>query len=74
MIVIDKNLIAFSATDLANHFRAKVDQEKMVQSGYDKTNPQHHDLLLCLIMTTADLSDQVKTWSVCHHVTVSFIY
>uniref|UniRef100_A0A8C8GWD8 Phosphodiesterase n=1 Tax=Oncorhynchus tshawytscha TaxID=74940 RepID=A0A8C8GWD8_ONCTS len=44
------------ATDLAHHLRILKDLQKMAD------DPQHHNLLLCLIMTSCDLSDQTKDW------------
>ncbi|KAK2489697.1 hypothetical protein MC885_013846, partial [Smutsia gigantea] len=50
------------ATDLAHHLRIFKDLQRMAEVGYDKTNKQHHSLLLCLLMTSCDLSDQTKGW------------
>nr|KAF6438596.1 phosphodiesterase 2A [Molossus molossus] len=50
------------ATDLAHHLRIFKDLQKMAEVGYDPTNKQHHSLLLCLLMTSCDLSDQTKGW------------
>uniref|UniRef100_A0A4W5K2W8 Phosphodiesterase n=1 Tax=Hucho hucho TaxID=62062 RepID=A0A4W5K2W8_9TELE len=50
------------ATDLAHHLRILKDLQKMADVGYNTKDPQHHDLLLCLIMTSCDLSDQTKDW------------
>uniref|UniRef100_H0VIU3 Phosphodiesterase n=1 Tax=Cavia porcellus TaxID=10141 RepID=H0VIU3_CAVPO len=50
------------ATDLAHHLRIFKDLQKMAEVGYDPTNKQHHRLLLCLLMTSCDLSDQTKGW------------
>nr|XP_005893576.1 PREDICTED: cGMP-dependent 3',5'-cyclic phosphodiesterase [Bos mutus] len=50
------------ATDLAHHLRIFKDLQKMAEVGYDRTNKQHHNLLLCLLMTSCDLSDQTKGW------------
>uniref|UniRef100_A0A8D1EA06 Phosphodiesterase n=1 Tax=Sus scrofa TaxID=9823 RepID=A0A8D1EA06_PIG len=50
------------ATDLAHHLRIFKDLQKMAEVGYDRTNKQHHSLLLCLLMTSCDLSDQTKGW------------
>ena len=52
----------FSATDLAHHFRIKPDLEKMIAEGYDFKRPIHRNLLLSLLMTSCDLSDQAKDW------------
>ena len=40
-------------------------------AGFDKTNPEHKSLLLCLFMTSADLADQTKPWSAAKGVSVS---
>ncbi|XP_073517181.1 cGMP-dependent 3',5'-cyclic phosphodiesterase isoform X1 [Phyllobates terribilis] len=50
------------ATDLAHHLRIFKELQKMATDGYDPKNKHHHDLLLCLLMTSCDLSDQTKGW------------
>uniref|UniRef100_A0A8C7PPI4 Phosphodiesterase n=1 Tax=Oncorhynchus mykiss TaxID=8022 RepID=A0A8C7PPI4_ONCMY len=50
------------ATDLAHHLRILKDLQKMADVGYNTKDPLHHNLLLCLIMTSCDLSDQTKDW------------
>ncbi|XP_067322519.1 cGMP-dependent 3',5'-cyclic phosphodiesterase isoform X1 [Anolis sagrei] len=50
------------ATDLAHHLRIFKDLQKMAEVGYDPKNKQHHSLLICLLMTSCDLSDQTKGW------------
>ncbi|XP_069496347.1 cGMP-dependent 3',5'-cyclic phosphodiesterase isoform X1 [Ambystoma mexicanum] len=50
------------ATDLAHHLRIFKDLQKMANVGYDPKNKNHHSLLLCLLMTSCDLSDQTKGW------------
>ncbi|XP_054724267.1 cGMP-dependent 3',5'-cyclic phosphodiesterase-like [Uloborus diversus] len=50
------------ATDLAHHLRIIEDIETMVKDGYDFQNQRHHQLLLCLLITCCDLSDQTKDW------------
>ncbi|KAJ8347833.1 hypothetical protein SKAU_G00264220 [Synaphobranchus kaupii] len=50
------------ATDLAHHLRIFKDLQKMAEEGYNPKNRQHHSLLLCLLMTSCDLSDQTKDW------------
>ncbi|XP_077154964.1 cGMP-dependent 3',5'-cyclic phosphodiesterase [Ranitomeya variabilis] len=50
------------ATDLAHHLRIFKELQKMASDGYDPKNKHHHDLLLCLLMTSCDLSDQTKGW------------
>ena len=39
--------------------------------GYDPKNKQHHSLLLCLLMTSCDLSDQTKGWKTTRKIAVS---
>lgn len=39
--------------------------------GYDPKNKQHHNLLLCLLMTSCDLSDQTKGWKTTRKIAVS---
>jgi N-acetyl-anhydromuramyl-L-alanine amidase AmpD len=56
-------VLYFSATDLAHHLRIKSDVERMVSSGYDVSNDSHRELLLSLMMTASDLSDQTKNWT-----------
>eukprot|EP00057_Strongylocentrotus_purpuratus_P029054 XP_011683528.1 PREDICTED: cGMP-dependent 3',5'-cyclic phosphodiesterase [Strongylocentrotus purpuratus] len=51
------------ATDLAHHLRIHKDLEKMARDGYNVDDPEHHKLLLCMLMTCCDLSDQTKNWS-----------
>ncbi|XP_075054441.1 cGMP-dependent 3',5'-cyclic phosphodiesterase isoform X4 [Mixophyes fleayi] len=50
------------ATDLAHHLRIFRELQKMANDGYDPKNKHHHNLLLCLLMTSCDLSDQTKGW------------
>ncbi|XP_049582788.1 cGMP-dependent 3',5'-cyclic phosphodiesterase isoform X1 [Syngnathus scovelli] len=50
------------ATDLAHHLRIFRDLQKMADDGYDPKSSTHHSLLLCLLMTSCDLSDQTKGW------------
>ncbi|CAL1294152.1 unnamed protein product [Larinioides sclopetarius] len=50
------------ATDLAHHLRIVEGVETMAREGYDVDNPSHHQLLLCLLITCCDLSDQTKDW------------
>ena len=38
------------------------DMQKMVTTGISGASPEHHHLVSCLIMTSADLSDQTKDW------------
>ncbi|GAA27851.2 cGMP-dependent 3' 5'-cyclic phosphodiesterase [Clonorchis sinensis] len=50
------------ATDLAHHINISANQKQMVAHGYDVNDEGHHQLLLALLMTAADLSDQTKSW------------
>ncbi|XP_069130553.1 uncharacterized protein [Argopecten irradians] len=56
------------ATDLAHHLRILKNIESMAKTGYDKENMKHHKLLLCLLMTASDLSDQTKPWDATKHI------
>lgn len=51
------------ATDLAHHLNILPNLKQMADVGYDSQSPKHHNLLLCLLMTAADLSDQTKNWA-----------
>uniref|UniRef100_A0A915D6U3 Phosphodiesterase n=1 Tax=Ditylenchus dipsaci TaxID=166011 RepID=A0A915D6U3_9BILA len=58
--VLDSIREIILATDIAAHL-AKVPRIKqMVNDGYDAESPDHHYLLMCLLMTASDLSDQSK--------------
>ena len=48
------------ATDLAQHLRIIAQQKEMATNGYDYDNPRHHFLLLSLVVTSCDLSVNVK--------------
>ncbi|XP_026872624.2 cGMP-dependent 3',5'-cyclic phosphodiesterase isoform X2 [Electrophorus electricus] len=50
------------ATDLAHHLRIFKDLQKMAEAGYNPRSVTHRSLLLCLLMTSCDLSDQTKGW------------
>ncbi|KZS09939.1 putative cAMP and cAMP-inhibited cGMP 3',5'-cyclic phosphodiesterase 10A [Daphnia magna] len=50
------------ATDLAHHLRIFRKLKDLATSGFDKSRAEHHQLLLFLMMTAADLSDQTKDW------------
>ncbi|KAH9523328.1 cGMP-dependent 3',5'-cyclic phosphodiesterase [Bulinus truncatus] len=57
------------ATDLAHHLRTVKDQEHLAESdSYDRNNPKHKHILLCLLMTACDLSDQTKNWNNTKHI------
>uniref|UniRef100_A0A673HDD3 Phosphodiesterase n=1 Tax=Sinocyclocheilus rhinocerous TaxID=307959 RepID=A0A673HDD3_9TELE len=48
------------ATDLAHHLRIFRDLQKMADG--ETRSQAHRSLLLCLLMTSCDLSDQTKGW------------
>eukprot|EP00794_Sanderia_malayensis_P006925 gene6925-7703_t len=50
------------ATDLANHFSIIKDIEELNKTGYKRDLKRHRRLLLSLMMTSCDLSDQTKKW------------
>ncbi|XP_077468194.1 phosphodiesterase 2A isoform X1 [Stigmatopora argus] len=50
------------ATDLAHHLRIFKDLQKMADEGYNPKSITHRSMLLCLLMTSCDLSDQTKGW------------
>uniref|UniRef100_A0A8D3DKL8 Phosphodiesterase n=1 Tax=Scophthalmus maximus TaxID=52904 RepID=A0A8D3DKL8_SCOMX len=50
------------ATDLAHHLRIFKDLQKMADDGYNPKRRSHRSMLLCLLMTSCDLSDQTKGW------------
>ncbi|XP_063059934.1 cGMP-dependent 3',5'-cyclic phosphodiesterase-like isoform X2 [Engraulis encrasicolus] len=56
------------ASDLAHHLRIFDSLQKMAAEGYNRKKHQHHELLLCLLMTASDLSDQTKDWKTNHRV------
>ncbi|XP_013411508.1 cGMP-dependent 3',5'-cyclic phosphodiesterase-like [Lingula anatina] len=60
--VLDSIRDIILATDLAHHLGIIKDLEVMAEVGYNKDNMRHHELLLCLLMTACDLSDQTKYW------------
>ncbi|RTG84488.1 cGMP-dependent 3',5'-cyclic phosphodiesterase [Schistosoma bovis] len=51
------------ATDLSHHLRIMPKLEELSHRGYDGTKSEDRYLLLCLLMTSADLSDQTKSWN-----------
>lgn len=59
------------ATDLAHHLRISKNLKDLVQTGFDKSCSEHHQLLLYLMMTSADLSDQTKDWKSSRNAAVS---
>ncbi|XP_046331739.1 cGMP-dependent 3',5'-cyclic phosphodiesterase-like isoform X1 [Haliotis rufescens] len=56
------------ATDLAHHLRILGDLGIMAEKGYDSTKPNQRNMLLCLLMTSCDLSDQTKDWNNTKHI------
>ncbi|XP_043800382.1 cGMP-dependent 3',5'-cyclic phosphodiesterase-like isoform X2 [Apis laboriosa] len=52
------------ATDLASHFRKVKKQEMMIKDKFDKNNLTHKKLLIDMLMTCCDLSDQTKYWEI----------
>jgi hypothetical protein len=50
----------FTATDVSHHLSIFRKLEDLATSGFEKNRADHHQLLLFLMMTTADLSDQTK--------------
>nr|XP_011438816.2 cGMP-dependent 3',5'-cyclic phosphodiesterase isoform X8 [Crassostrea gigas] len=56
------------ATDLAHHLKIMNSLKEMAKVGFDTKNERHHSLLLCLLMTASDLSDQTKPWDNTKHV------
>lgn len=51
------------ATDLANHLKYVGRQLNMSRVGYNRHSKQDRFLLISLLMTCADLSDQTKDWA-----------
>ncbi|KXJ08803.1 cGMP-dependent 3',5'-cyclic phosphodiesterase [Exaiptasia diaphana] len=60
--VLDSIRTIILATDLAHHLKILKDIRRMAQDGYKSDREDHHKLLLCLMMTASDLSDQTKPW------------
>ncbi|KAA8593967.1 hypothetical protein FQN60_004801, partial [Etheostoma spectabile] len=58
------------ATDLAHHLRIFKDLQKMADDGYNPKNGAHRSMLLCLLMTSCDLSDQTKGWKTTRKIAV----
>jgi hypothetical protein len=50
------------ATDLSHHLRIVSHLEALSEIGYERSNPDHRHLILCLLMTACDLSACTKTW------------
>jgi cGMP-dependent 3',5'-cyclic phosphodiesterase len=58
--VLDNIREIILATDIAAHLRKVNRIQAMVEIGFDKDSVDHHYLLMCLLMTASDLSDQSK--------------
>ncbi|KRY19114.1 cGMP-dependent 3',5'-cyclic phosphodiesterase, partial [Trichinella patagoniensis] len=56
------------ATDLAQHLRIRPEFIEMVESGLQRGNPRHVYILLSVLMTACDLSDQMKPWKTSKNV------
>ncbi|KRZ31737.1 cGMP-dependent 3',5'-cyclic phosphodiesterase [Trichinella pseudospiralis] len=56
------------ATDLAQHLRIRPEFIEMVESGLQRGNPRHVYILLSVLMTACDLSDQMKPWKMSKNV------
>ncbi|XP_063234184.1 cGMP-dependent 3',5'-cyclic phosphodiesterase-like [Bacillus rossius redtenbacheri] len=56
------------ATDLASHFRLFSEQQALASGGLPRGDPRHKNLLLSLLMTASDLSDQTKDWRTSKHI------
>ena len=59
-----------TATDIAHHLSIFPNLKELVSTGYDVHQPEHHQKLLCLLMTAADLSDQTKDWKTSRNTAV----
>jgi cGMP-dependent 3',5'-cyclic phosphodiesterase len=59
---LDLMQLMILATDLANHFSIATNIKSLAEVGPNKDKQADRELLLCLAMTTADLSDQTKPW------------
>lgn len=68
---LDLLKINILATDLAVHIRVAEEQETMVGSKYDKSDPKQRKLFSRMLMTCCDLSDQTKHWRVSTKIAVS---
>lgn len=51
------------ATDLAHHFKILKTLRDIADRGFDKNQVKDRKLLLCLLMTSCDLSDQTRPWN-----------
>ena len=65
-------LLLIPATDLADHIRIKPSLDAMISSGYNSGDGRHRLLLLSLLMTACDLSDQAKDWENSKNTAVRF--
>lgn len=48
---------------MAQHLRKVKDLEHLAEDGFEPSNLEHKRLLLCLLMTACDLSDQAKSFA-----------
>lgn len=55
------------ATDLASHL-THLPEQQAVAVAYDPERRDHRSHLLALLVTSADLSDQVKGWPYTRHI------
>lgn len=62
------------ATDLRHHLEILPDLEKMAKKSIDPANcsKEEKNLLICLLMTSSDISDQTKDWYTTKSTAVSF--
>ncbi|XP_050417227.1 cGMP-dependent 3',5'-cyclic phosphodiesterase isoform X1 [Patella vulgata] len=61
------------ATDLAHHLRILKSLKEIANNGYNTESSRDVKLLLCLSMTSCDLSDQTKNWKNTKHI-ASLVY
>ena len=60
-VFTDNTILFFKATDIVNHFRILPDLQHLLdEETYDPTYEDHHELAICLMMTSCDISDQTK--------------
>jgi hypothetical protein len=60
LLLLKTCFLFFTATDVSHHLSIFRKLEDLATSGFEKNRADHHQLLLFLMMTTADLSDQTK--------------
>ncbi|XP_022644193.1 cGMP-dependent 3',5'-cyclic phosphodiesterase-like isoform X3 [Varroa destructor] len=59
--ILDNMREIILATDLSHHFKIMPKLNEMVTS-FKKDDVEHHQLLMSLLVTSCDLSDQTKDW------------